>query len=283
MLRLRVVTALGLVLSFLAALFFLPALYWSLVLLAGFGLGAYEWARLARFGRLSRGLYVGATILAGLVLLWAGCGESERASAWLPETLFALSAAFWVCIAPLWLLRRWAPHEGWALGLVGWILLLPTWAALSGLRAQGAVSLLALLMIIWIADTAAYFAGRGFGRHKLAPRISPGKTWEGVAGAFGAVGLYAVACKLAGFRGLQGLGDGVGSVLLSILVFWGLTYFGILGDLFESWMKRQAGLKDSGRILPGHGGLLDRIDALTSSMPLAALGWLWLNPQALHR
>jgi phosphatidate cytidylyltransferase len=118
--------------------------------------------------------------------------------------------------------------------------------------------------VVWTADVAAYFAGRAFGRHKLAPEISPGKTWEGVIGAALAVSVYwsLVAALVPEF------GSHFVSGLVWVLL---LTVASIQGDLFESWMKRLAGLKDSGRLLPGHGGLLDRVDALTSTLPFAAL------------
>jgi phosphatidate cytidylyltransferase len=118
--------------------------------------------------------------------------------------------------------------------------------------------------VVWTADIAAYFTGRAFGRHKLAPQISPGKTWEGVAGALVAVMLYWSAISW----GLPGLSLHFAAGLVLVVA---LTGVGILGDLFESWLKRVAGLKDSGALLPGHGGVLDRVDALTSTLPLAAL------------
>jgi phosphatidate cytidylyltransferase len=131
--------------------------------------------------------------------------------------------------------------------------------------------LLALLGVVWIADSAAFFAGRRFGRTKLAPTISPGKTWEGVVGAFVAVLLYALILQQVVFPGVAGF-QFPGLYILVLC----MTALGILGDLFESWMKRQAGVKDSGTLLPGHGGVLDRIDALTAAVPLAAL-WTFLE------
>jgi phosphatidate cytidylyltransferase len=123
------------------------------------------------------------------------------------------------------------------------------------------------MAIVWIADTAAYFAGRQFGRNKLAPAISPGKTWEGVAGALCALTLYATAISAA-----------TGMPLLSlVLTVSFLLYVSVLGDLFESWIKRVSGMKDSGHVLPGHGGVLDRIDALTSTLPMAAGVLIWLE------
>jgi len=123
------------------------------------------------------------------------------------------------------------------------------------------------MAVVWIADTAAYFAGRQFGRLKLAPVISPGKTWEGVAGAWGALTLYAAALsQLAGMPFLS-----------LFLMVSGLLVLSVLGDLFESWIKRVAGRKDSGNVLPGHGGVLDRIDALMPTLPIAMGMLMWLE------
>ena len=126
--------------------------------------------------------------------------------------------------------------------------------------------LLLLLGGVWIADTAAYFAGRRFGSHKLAPRVSPGKTVEGLIGAYFAVLIYAVIV-LRLFRP-----EAEFAGYLALLVFgFILTSLSVAGDLFESWFKRQAGAKDSGDLLPGHGGILDRIDSVTATMPFAVL------------
>ena len=121
--------------------------------------------------------------------------------------------------------------------------------------------LLGFIAAIWISDTAAYFTGRKFGKNKLAPSISPGKTWEGVAGALVAVCIYALIWSYLVVDKNQ--------VILYVPLLLALVILGILGDLFESLMKRQAGVKNSGNILPGHGGILDRIDALTSTLPVA--------------
>jgi phosphatidate cytidylyltransferase len=128
-----------------------------------------------------------------------------------------------------------------------------------------------MMAIVWIADTAAYFAGRRFGRRKLAPSISPGKTWEGVYGALAAVAIYALL--LLPFAAAAGYTRPLDAIAAAIWVGLALLLTGlsIIGDLFESQVKRQRGVKDSGGILPGHGGVLDRIDALTAAMPPAAL------------
>ena len=179
------------------------------------------------------------------------------------KLLYALCAAFWLAIVPAWLYYRWVVRSRPLLAVVGVVVLLPLWHALTWLQLIPE-RLLVALAVVWIADTAAYFAGRAFGRHKLAPSISPGKTWEGVVGALAAVctGWAALALLAPDFHGQLASGPLIAALL---------TAMSIQGDLFESWMKRQAGLKDSGALLPGHGGLLDRVDALTSTVPLAAL------------
>jgi len=155
--------------------------------------------------------------------------------------------------------------------------LVGAWVALVELQARSPWLVLAAMGVVWIADTAAYFAGRRFGRRKLAPRVSPGKTWEGVYGALFAVALYALAlaplAQRAGFEGASGTATTLAFVVVVML----LAAVSVVGDLFESLLKRQAGVKDSGSLLPGHGGVLDRVDALLAAMPFAALAattWL---------
>ena len=181
--------------------------------------------------------------------------------------LILLAVAFWLLVAPLWLLGRWHAPHALVRAAVGVVVLLPTFAALLYLHARGPAVLLGVMAVVWIADTAAYFSGRFFGRHKLAPAISPGKTWEGVAGAFVALALYAAAVSRWGALPWLPL----------FLMVWGLLYLSVLGDLFESWIKRVSGMKDSGAMLPGHGGVLDRIDALTSTLPIATGMLMWLE------
>ena len=142
-------------------------------------------------------------------------------------------------------------------------MLVPTWLAITRMQHEP-LRLLLVMAVVWVADSAAYFTGLAFGRHKLAPAISPGKTWEGVAGAFVAVALYAFT--------LAGAETGKRGAVAIVVVCMAMTALSIIGDLFESLCKRQAGVKDSGNVLPGHGGILDRIDGLVAALPLAA--WL---------
>ncbi len=266
MLKQRIATAVALVVLFIAADFLLSTLAWGLLLLIPLALGAWEWASLAKFSRRGRSAFTVVLIGSCLALLKADPAAGNGIGVW----ILALAVAFWAVGVPLWLYKGRRLTSPLILAPVGWLVLLPSWYGTVVLHREPAL-LLALLAVVWMADTAAYFAGRRFGRHKLAPSISPGKTWEGVGGALAGVLLYAWVLGHAAVAGLPSVRiDG----LFPLAV--GMTILGILGDLFESWIKRQAGVKDSGTLLPGHGGVLDRIDALTAAVPLAAL-WLLLD------
>jgi len=272
MLRTRVITALVLLAVFLAALFWMPPLAW-----AGFaGLlvipAAWEWAKLIKLQPGACALYVLAVVAlcAALYGLAAGATPGQPGFA-----VYVCASLFWLIVVPLWLWRAWLPRAPWLAALTGLLVLVPTWLALVELHKLGPSVLLLIMSVAWISDSAAYFAGRRFGRHKLAPSISPGKTWEGVAGAILAVSLYAALWGFAWQAQFPQAFKSMRFGALGMLGFlWLLTAIGIYGDLFESALKRQAGVKDSGVLLPGHGGVLDRIDALTSVLPLAALVYL---------
>ena len=262
----RVLTAALLLAVFVPAVLWAPAWLWALLMAGVVGMAAYEWARLSHFPAMAARAYatlLGLCAVALPYVLDAGWPAFQTG-------LILLAVAFWLLVAPLWLLGRWHAPQPFVRAAVGVVLLVPTWAALLYLHARGPGVLLGVMAIVWIADTAAYFAGRHFGRHKLAPAISPGKTWEGVAGAFAALALYAGVLSL-----LAGL-----PLLSLFLVVSGLLYISVLGDLFESWIKRVSGMKDSGHMLPGHGGVLDRIDALTSTLPIATGVLMWLERSA---
>jgi phosphatidate cytidylyltransferase len=262
MLKQRLLTAAVLLPLLLAAMFLLPAFWWQLLLLLPVIIAAHEWARLGSFSRLAEALFL-IVLMAAIVIV--GLHPDAPASAHartntVAQIVFGSCVAFWLIVVPCWLWLKIVVLNRWVLGVCGLIVLVPTWLAFAQLQ-RDPLLLLWLLGVVWIADTAAYLFGRTFGRHKLAPRISPGKTWEGVAGALATVTVYALI--LAGTTGRD-------SGFL-VATFLGMTVFSIVGDLFESWLKRSAGVKDSGAILPGHGGMLDRIDALTSALPLAGL------------
>ncbi len=275
MLGTRVITALVLLVLFLAALFWLPPRAWAVF--AGLLVipAAWEWGRLIKFGQLASGLYV-VLVAAVCATLFASMQDGIAApQLGVRGAAYIGAGVFWVAVVPLWLWRSWLPRSRWLAALTGLVVLAPTWLALVELRSRAPLLLLLLMSVAWISDTAAYFAGRRFGRRKLAPSISPGKTWEGVAGAVLAVSAYALLWSYAWQAyfppALQSMRFGAFGMLLFL---WLLAAIGIYGDLFESAMKRRAGVKDSGSLLPGHGGVLDRIDALTAVLPLAALAYL---------
>jgi phosphatidate cytidylyltransferase len=272
MLRLRVATALVLVAVFLGALFGLPPLGWSLFAALVLAASAWEWAGFARCAGTGRMAYAAATTGAGLAIAWALGLALGRAGALALVPIYGVALAFWLGGAPLWLRRRpGAPASGLVLA-VGWVVLIPTFLALVHLRNIHPATLLAFMLLVWIADIAAYFAGRRFGRRKLAPNVSPGKTWEGLYGALAATAAFGLAWIVFAPRHVPALvRDLPWSPLWMVGLAVALAALSVVGDLLESAMKRQAGLKDSGRILPGHGGVLDRIDALTPVLPAAAL------------
>ena len=166
----------------------------------------------------------------------------------------------------MWLNKKW-PVSGFGGLLIGVIVLFPTWLAMIQLRTLGAGPLLGIFAVVWMADIAAYFSVKAFGKHKLAPSISPGKTLEGAAGAVVGVVIYGIVLRQLYSIELM-------SLPMWILTLIGVTVVSIVGDLYESLLKRKAGIKDSSNILPGHGGVLDRIDSLTSTLPVVALFWL---------
>lgn len=262
MLKTRILTAAALLAAFLLALFLLPPLGWVLLVAAVIGVAAVEWAALCGLGRAGRGLYALGIVLA----IGALAGTAAGLDSW-QVPLLAAAALFWLVVAPLWL-REWrrVPFaHAWLLAGTG---ILPTaGVAAVRLREDGTGTLLAVLAVVWIADTAAYFAGRAFGRRKLAPAISPGKTWEGAGGALIAGAVFAAA--LAAGSGAESAFAGRWlSITLAVTV---LVVVSIVGDLYESALKRRAGAKDSGSLLPGHGGVLDRVDSLLAALPVAAL------------
>jgi len=279
MLSTRIVTALVALAGVLAALFMLPPRAFAVVLLLVMALAAYEWAALARFPLAARLLFIAVLLAAGGALVYLGAAYEERGTR-LALGVCAVATLFWVLVATPWVVRRWPPRSASALAVSGWIVLLGAFVALAQLQARSPWLVLAAMAIVWIADTAAYFSGRAFGRHKLAPQVSPGKTWEGVFGALIAVAVYSLAlvplARAAGYAG---------SLEAPVVLLWlafavAVAALSVVGDLFESWLKRNAGVKDSGTLLPGHGGVLDRIDALLAAMPPIALAALLALPQA---
>ena len=272
MLKQRVITAILLALGFLTALFALPMWAWSGLIVLMVWQGAVEWSRLAGMnGRVASLYALLALLLMGGVLALNGRIAAE-ALAWVHLLVFAWSVFFWVFGVTAWLISGWKPSNHFFMGIVGLTLLIPTGLALADLREISPWLLLGVMSVVWLADISAYFAGRRFGKNKLAPAISPGKTWEGVFGALLVVTIYVTAIGWAsGLFHRYPIFPGI------VMASWWWVGLSVIGDLFESAIKRQAGVKDSGALLPGHGGLLDRIDALTSTLPLAGLALILQN------
>jgi phosphatidate cytidylyltransferase len=257
----RVLTAAGLLAVFLGALLLLDRRLFALLVAGVLVLAGHEWGRLAGMGARPALLYgVAAGVLGGAVAWLPDPGTTTR------DALLGAGAVFWLLLVPAWL-RRGVERSGrTALALAGFAALgLAGFAALS----LSPSHLLLVLGLSWIADTAAYFAGNAFGRRRLAPSISPGKTWEGVAGAVGACLIYAIICALPGAPLEQYVqGATWATYLAGAALLCGVS---IVGDLFESALKRRAGAKDSGDLLPGHGGVLDRLDSVMPTLPIAAM------------
>ena len=275
MLKTRLITAFVMLAVFLGALFWLPPRAWAVFAGVLVIPAAWEWGKLIKLRPTTCGLYVVLVAVACATLFgWEQAGN-RTSRAEVQIAVYICASLFWMLVVPLWLWRSWLPRARWLGAVTGIVVLVPTWLALVELRNLGPGLLLMLMSVAWISDSAAYFAGRRFGRRKLAPSISPGKTWEGVAGAVLAVSAYAVLWNYAWPHHFPPAFASIRFDFVAMLLFlWLLTAIGIYGDLFESALKRQAGVKDSGVLLPGHGGVLDRIDAITAVLPVAAMAYL---------
>jgi phosphatidate cytidylyltransferase len=268
MLKQRVITGIILVIAVTSAILFLPdSLFAILSAVIMLGIGGWEWAKLSGFHDQSRQLL----FLVALALFAVGIYISfDSFYLWLS----IVSILTWLLI--LFLLSIYSPqtrfyhHKPWVLRLLALPVLLLAWAALLQLREVSETLVIYLVLLIAVADTSAFFSGKRFGKNKLAPDLSPGKTLEGMLGAL--VGSIIWALLGALYFKLSP-GDWVYFILLSMVA----VLLSIAGDLFESLLKRQAGEKDSGKILPGHGGVLDRIDSILAAAPFFTLGIVWGN------
>jgi phosphatidate cytidylyltransferase len=276
MLRTRVLTAIVLLALVGAAAAWsrtaLQILFAGLVSVAG-----WEWLRLAGHGARIAALAAGASGIALVAVSAAGV----RASGPLVAAVACAGCLLWIALgivvaranrAAVALARP--VSTGLSVAVLG-----AGWLALVRLLESGVVWLLSALAVVWIADIGAYFTGRAIGRHKLAPKVSPGKTWEGVAGAL--AGVVLIALSVNHWRPDDVLWSNRllarAPLPLAVLALVAVVALSIVGDLFESLLKRQAGVKDSGRLLPGHGGVLDRIDASLPALPAAVLIDWWLQ------
>lgn len=286
MLKQRVITALLMLAVFLPALFASQPQFFMGLTLILISAGAWEWGRLN--GWSFRGALLGA-LMCFLVCVWAlDAGWTRQVSA----PLWTISGGLWVLLG-VWMVHRGV--AGWALWprllrwLVGLVLLAVAWLAMVQAHQRGINFLLSVLVLVWAADVFAYFAGRALGgrwvKVKLAPAISPGKSWEGVFG--GMLGVLVVAvCWVAVDVHWHLAVPSFYTVLLAkgwpltLLALMFMTAMSVVGDLVESLVKRSAGVKDSSALLPGHGGVLDRLDALLPTLPLAMMVVTWVEMQA---
>ena len=268
----RLVTAVLVIVPLVAAIFLLPRIY-GVVLLAAMALaGAWEWGAFFSRVTVQRRIILVIAVAAGMALAWfAGAG------AVVPILWFAVA---WWLIAFIWLMRFPTPVPAWLILLGCFLVLIPGWLALAELQLRGGPGMIAgtavnagpqwlmfFFLLIAAADSGAYFTGKAIGRTRLAPNVSPGKTWEGALGGLVFAGLIAA---------LGAYWFGLSPVFLVSLCF-SVALVSIVGDLTISMFKRNAGLKDSGRLFPGHGGVLDRIDSISAGAPLFVIGLGWSN------
>lgn len=264
MLRERIVTALILAPALLWVLLWAPSIVTTIVIAVAILIGAWEWGRFCGWtDARKRFAYVGCVGAAMVLVSIAGRSQLGMTSVW-------MVALAWWGLAFGWL--AFAPERVTALraAIAGVLVLAPTWLALNELQSAPGREpgyLLFVLVLVFSADIGAFAAGRALGRVKLAPRVSPGKTWEGVIGGLLAVTVVAVV----GARWF----DQPTSRFLALCV--AVAIVSIVGDLTESMFKRHVGLKDSSGLLPGHGGILDRIDSITAAAPVFALGLVWFG------
>ncbi|TQV85654.1 phosphatidate cytidylyltransferase [Exilibacterium tricleocarpae] len=270
MLKERLVTAILLALVFLAVLFYLPVGLFSLFIILAVLMAAWEWANLAGFSRVPQRLAYQAVVvtLFGSAIYFTGFS-----GAWMFDEAavrgILVASCIWWALALLWVQSY--PQSAvlwgnrWLRGLIGLLVLVPTGVACVYIRIQpqGAWLILMVVAIVVSADVGAYFSGKAFGKHKLAPAVSPGKSWEGFWGGLGAATVLALVIGAI-------TGGAQWWVPLALVIPTSLA--SVLGDLLESMIKRHRGLKDSSHILPGHGGLMDRVDSLTAAAPVFALG-----------
>ena len=250
----RILSALVMLIVFLSSMFLFSGRYFSFVIYIPSLLALYEWSRLLYFKPHEKKIFLAISL--ALIYFIDKYLNSEDS-----RLILLIASVFWLCIAPLFLIFKINLKNFFFSSLIGWVLVMPLIISLNYLIELSPWVVLLVLTTIWLADSGAYFFGKQFGKRKLAPSISPGKTWEGFVGALFVVSLFSIVMTYFGFV----------NSYMSILFFNLILILSVEGDLFESYIKRMAKVKDSGDLIPGHGGVLDRIDSLCSSLPLATL------------
>lgn len=273
MLKQRIITALVLLVLFLGALFFFPINWFSAATVAVILVGGWEWANLSNLNRALRFVFLaalGAALIGTARYVFAmdfSAPDTSRA-----RQILAVACGWWA-LAFLWVQSYPASAMLWgsrvARGVIGLLVLVPAWLALVILRGQehGAWLVLFVVALVVAADVGAYFVGRRFGKHKLAREVSPGKSWEGFFGGLGACLILALGVSYLLELPLKN------TILFSFGVLV-TALASVIGDLVESMFKRHRGIKDSSRILPGHGGILDRLDSLSAALPVFTMAAL---------
>ena len=260
----RVATAAVLIVALLVVVLWLPAKATVVALTIVVLAGAWEWSAFLKLTRLWQRLLYVAVVAVLLPLVWI---YAERAEGL--RVVLQIAVVWWV-VALGWVMFAPRLVSSSAAAIAGILALVPAWLALARLRGDsqvGAEWVLFTLVLVQVADIGAFFVGRRFGRHRLAPNVSPGKTWEGVIGGL-------IASALVAIIGSSRFGIPLVQFLALCLA---VVAFSIVGDLTESLLKRFAGLKDSGRLFPGHGGVMDRIDSVTAAAPVLFYGLLLLG------
>lgn len=273
MLKQRILTALVLLAVLLPALFSSAAWPFAALTLLFVSAAGWEWGRLNQAGPGLAPVVMGGLLAVACAAAWQA-GWVQRA----PVAVWWLAAAIWI-LGGAWALRAgpsaWPRLHRAPRLLLGLVALWVAWLAIAQARLQGVNFVLSVMALVWTADIAAYAGGRAFGRRKLAPSISPGKSWEGAFSGAAAVVVLALAWRAADAAGSPDSASlytrlwTQGGPVLGVLACLGLSALSVVGDLVESLVKRAAGAKDSSGLLPGHGGVLDRVDALLPVFPLA--------------
>lgn len=273
MLKQRILTALVLLAVLLPALFASSAWPFAALTLVFVSAAGWEWGRLNQAGSGLLPMGMGGALAAACAAAWQAGWVTQ-----VPSAVWWVAAVIWI-VGGAWALRvgpsawpRMSPALRLLLGLVAlWV----AWLAIAHARLQGVNFVLSVMALVWTADIAAYAGGRAFGRRKLAPSISPGKSWEGAFCGAAAVVVLALAWRAADAAGSLDSASlytrlwNQGSPGFGVLACLGLAALSVVGDLVESLVKRAAGVKDSSGLLPGHGGVLDRVDALLPVFPVA--------------
>jgi phosphatidate cytidylyltransferase len=270
MLKQRIITAAILIPIVIAVIFLLDTVWFSALFAVFVGVGAWEWAGLCKISKKYQYLYSLVT-----VLILAGLYSASNSGIY--NSLILSGVVYWIIAVALVFSyqkqRNFLPKSPLALLIIGQLLLIPMWVSLTVLKSfpgNGAILIMLLMLLIWGADTAAYFVGKKWGKRRLASRVSPGKTWEGSIGGV----IAGIAIALAYVIVSDAMpNQGIALIGLSFLT----VSISIIGDLMESMVKREADIKDSGSILPGHGGVMDRIDSLTAAGPVFVFGIVHLG------